>query len=83
MGVNERPLLSTGRFLPPSVAGTVTGFRRGVPPMRIRRCAVVYLEPREQAQFDLGVLLAGGDGLQRTRRWLVYAQCKDRAGGLA
>lgn len=41
--------------------------------MRIRRCAVVYLEPREQAEFDLGVLLAGGDGLQRTRRWLALA----------
>lgn len=41
--------------------------------MRIRRCAVVYLEPREQAQFDLGVLLAGGDGLQRRRRWLALA----------
>lgn len=41
--------------------------------MRIRRCAVVFLEPREQAEFDLGVLLGGGDGLRRERRWLALA----------
>lgn len=41
--------------------------------MRIRRCAVVYLEPREQAAFDLAVLLGGGDGLQRSRRWVALA----------
>ncbi|QSX74432.1 putative peptide maturation dehydrogenase [Lysobacter arenosi] len=41
--------------------------------MRVRRCAVVFLEPREQAEFDLGVLLGGGDGLRRERRWLALA----------
>ena len=41
--------------------------------MRVRRCAVLYLEPREEACFDLGVLLAGGDGLRRERRWVALA----------
>ena len=41
--------------------------------MRIRRCAVLYLEPREEIRFDLDVLLAGGDGLRRDRRWLALA----------
>lgn len=33
--------------------------------MRVRRCAVLYLEPREEISFDLDLLLAGGDGLRR------------------
>jgi len=41
--------------------------------MRVRRCAVLYLEPREESAFDLASLLAGGDGLVRTRRWLALA----------
>lgn len=41
--------------------------------MRIRRCLVLYLEPREEVSFDLGVLLSGGDGLHRERRWLALA----------
>jgi putative peptide maturation dehydrogenase len=41
--------------------------------MRIRRCAVLFLEPREQTEFDLAVLLGGGDGLRRERRWLALA----------
>lgn len=41
--------------------------------MRIRRCAVLFLEPREQVEFDLGVLLGGGDGLRRERHWLALA----------
>ena len=41
--------------------------------MRIRRCKVVYLEPREAVEFDLGVLLAGGSGLTRERRWVALA----------
>ena len=41
--------------------------------MRIRRCGVLYLEPREQVEFDLNVLLTGGDGLRRERRWLALA----------
>jgi len=41
--------------------------------MRIRRCAVLYLEPREDVAFDLGTLLAGGDGVARQRRWVALA----------
>jgi putative peptide maturation dehydrogenase len=41
--------------------------------MRVRRCAVLYLEPREEASFDLDSLLGGGDGLRRERRWLALA----------
>ena len=42
-------------------------------PMRIRRCSILFLEPREETAFDLGVLLAGGDGLSRTKRWVALA----------
>lgn len=41
--------------------------------MQIRRCAVLYLEPREEVAFDLDGLLSGGDGLRRTARWLALA----------
>ena len=41
--------------------------------MQIRRCAIVYLEPREEVGFDLGVLLSGGDGLHRALRWVALA----------
>jgi len=41
--------------------------------MRIRRCSILFLEPREDTAFDLDVLLAGGDGLVRTRRWVALA----------
>ncbi|MEI2457061.1 putative peptide maturation dehydrogenase [Lysobacter firmicutimachus] len=41
--------------------------------MRIRRCSVLFLEPREDVAFDLSSLLAGGAGLARQRRWLALA----------
>ncbi|MGO1071093.1 putative peptide maturation dehydrogenase [Lysobacter sp. CA199] len=41
--------------------------------MRIRRCAIVFLEPREDVAFDFGSLLSGGAGLRRDRRWLALA----------
>ncbi|MCB5177926.1 putative peptide maturation dehydrogenase [Streptomyces antimicrobicus] len=41
--------------------------------MRIRRCAVLFLEPREDVAFDMESLLTGGAGLSRTRRWLALA----------
>ncbi|WCD84270.1 hypothetical protein KPP03845_100592 [Streptomyces xanthophaeus] len=41
--------------------------------MRIRRCTVLFLEPREEVDFDLDSLLTGGAGLSRTRRWLALA----------
>src|SRR5688572_21066179 len=50
------------------VRGRVDGGR-----MKVRRCAVVYVEPREEVGFDLQELLNGGDGLRRERRWLALA----------
>ncbi|ADV26005.1 SagB-type dehydrogenase domain [Pseudoxanthomonas suwonensis 11-1] len=41
--------------------------------MRVRRCKVLYLEPREEVAFDLQDLLAGGDGVARQRRWFALA----------
>lgn len=41
--------------------------------MQIRRCATVFLEPREEAGFDLNMLLSGGDGLRREVRWVALA----------
>jgi putative peptide maturation dehydrogenase len=41
--------------------------------MRIRRCAVLFFEPREQIGFDLNSLLSGGAGLHRELRWLALA----------
>ncbi|HEY5972613.1 MAG TPA: putative peptide maturation dehydrogenase, partial [Pseudoxanthomonas sp.] len=41
--------------------------------MQVRRCKVLYLEPREEVEFDLEILLAGGNGMRRERRWLALA----------
>ena len=41
--------------------------------MRVRRCAVLYLEPRERVEFDLASLLSGGDGVRRSREWVAHA----------
>ena len=41
--------------------------------MQIRRCAIVFIEPREEVAFDLDVLLSGGDGLRRDLRWIALA----------
>ncbi|MCB5168350.1 putative peptide maturation dehydrogenase [Streptomyces bambusae] len=41
--------------------------------MRVRRCSVLFLEPREDVAFDFESLLTGGSGLGRTRRWLALA----------
>jgi putative peptide maturation dehydrogenase len=41
--------------------------------MKVRRCAVVFVEPREEIGFDLQELLNGGDGLRRERRWVALA----------
>ena len=47
--------------------------------MLIRRCKIVYLEPREQVAFDLAALLAGGSGIRRERHWLALAPHLDEA----
>ncbi|HEY0504492.1 MAG TPA: putative peptide maturation dehydrogenase [Lysobacter sp.] len=41
--------------------------------MQIRRCSVLFLEPREHLSFDLEVLLSGGDGLRRDLSWRALA----------
>lgn len=41
--------------------------------MRIRRCAVLWLEPRELARFELDDLLGGGTGVVSHMRWHAHA----------
>lgn len=41
--------------------------------MLLRRCAVLWLEPREIASFDLAALLAGGTGVSSRMRWHAHA----------
>lgn len=41
--------------------------------MRVRRCKVLYLEPREKAEFDLDSLLAGGNGMRHGHHWFALA----------
>jgi len=41
--------------------------------MRIRRCAVLWLEPREVARFELETLLAGGTGVVSAMHWFAHA----------
>lgn len=41
--------------------------------MPIRRCAVVFVELDQEPRFDFTTLLTGGDGLDRSVRWLAYA----------
>jgi len=41
--------------------------------MQVRRCRVLYLEPREEVEFDLVGLMQGGDGLQSVFRWIALA----------
>lgn len=41
--------------------------------MRLRRCAALWLEPRETARFDLGLLLAGQTGITASMEWFAHA----------
>jgi putative peptide maturation dehydrogenase len=41
--------------------------------MLLRRCAHLMLELDQQPRFDFATLLSGGDGLDRSVRWLAYA----------
>lgn len=41
--------------------------------MRIRRCSIVFIEPRESVAFDLASLLQGGAGLRSERAWIALA----------
>src|SRR5690606_30724873 len=41
--------------------------------MQLRRCSVLWLEPRELAHFELGGLLAGGTGVVSRMQWFAHA----------
>lgn len=41
--------------------------------MRVRRCAVLWLEPREVAHFELERLLAGDTGVVSRMQWFAHA----------
>lgn len=41
--------------------------------MQVRRCAVVWMEPREVAHFELDDLLAGGTGIVGRLCWFAHA----------
>ena len=41
--------------------------------MQVRRCAVVWMEPREVAHFELEDLLSGGTGVVGRLGWFAHA----------
>jgi len=41
--------------------------------MRVRRCAIVMIEPRERLAFDLEFLAEGGSGLHSVVEWIALA----------
>ncbi len=41
--------------------------------MRARRCGVLWLEPRNDANFELDDLLQGGTGIVRSLQWFAHA----------
>ena len=41
--------------------------------MQVRRCAVVFVEPRERLDFDLRKLASGGTGVDLVREWIALA----------
>ncbi|KQQ31116.1 hypothetical protein ASF61_17115 [Duganella sp. Leaf126] len=46
--------------------------------MKLRRCAVLYLEPREELDIDWAALFAGTSTLAASTRWLALAPHLDR-----
>lgn len=46
--------------------------------MKIRRCAVLYIEPREELGIDWSALFSGGSTLSATMRWVALAPHLDR-----
>jgi len=41
--------------------------------MRLRRCAIVLIEPRERFDFTFESILSGGSGMSATREWVALA----------
>lgn len=50
--------------------------------MQIRRCAVLYIEAREEMALDLASLLSGGSALKATLRWVALAPHLDGETGI-
>jgi putative peptide maturation dehydrogenase len=46
--------------------------------MRIRRCSILFIEPRERLEFDFDSLLTGGNGLRSERKWIALAPHLER-----
>lgn len=46
--------------------------------MLVRRCTVLWFEADNHPRFDLQALSKGGDGLDRSTRWLAYTCDADR-----
>jgi putative peptide maturation dehydrogenase len=46
--------------------------------MRIRRCNILFIEPRERVEFDFDSLLTGGNGLRAERQWIALAPHLER-----
>ena len=46
--------------------------------MKIRRCAVLYIEPREELAIDWAALFAGASTLTANMRWMTMAPHLDR-----
>lgn len=46
--------------------------------MQVRRCAVVFIEPRERLDFDLSQLVAGGTGIEVVLEWIALAAHLDQ-----
>lgn len=46
--------------------------------MRIRRCGMLLIEPRERVEFDLDSLLDGGNGMRTDRQWIALAPHLER-----
>jgi putative peptide maturation dehydrogenase len=41
--------------------------------MQVRRCALVFVEPREKLDFDLDRLVSGGTGMEMVVEWIALA----------
>ena len=41
--------------------------------MQVRRCAVVFIEPRERLDFDLARLVSGSTGVEMVLEWIALA----------
>ena len=45
--------------------------------VRVRRCAILMLEPRERLEFSLASIMSGGAGLEKTVEWIALVPHED------